>query len=120
AGGLAGGSASFGSNSNPASTVLSGLGNVTMGFPIGPIRPYVLAGLGAFSLKTDDTSGGSTSKTQFGIDGGAGVALKLGPISAFVEGRMENIYTDKGLSSAIGSAKEFKTQIIPVTFGISL
>jgi opacity protein-like surface antigen len=100
-------------------TVISGLGDVTFGFPIGPIKPYILAGLGAFNLKADDGSGTSTSKTQFGINGGVGLELHLGQISAFVEGRMENIYTDQGLSAALGSAEKFKTQIIPVTFGIS-
>lgn len=100
-------------------TILSGLGNITLGFPVGPIKPYILAGVGAFNTKTQSSgSTASPSKTQFGIDGGAGVELKFGAISAFLEGRMENIYTDKGFSTALGSAKEFKTQIIPVTFGV--
>ncbi|MBI1797310.1 MAG: porin family protein [Candidatus Eisenbacteria bacterium] len=100
-------------------SVLSGLGDITLGFPVGPIKPYVLAGVGAFNFKADDGTGTSTSKTQFGINGGVGVELRLGQISAFVEGRVENIYTDKGLNSAFGSLKTFQTQIIPVTFGIS-
>jgi opacity protein-like surface antigen len=100
-------------------TVISGLGDVTLGFPVGPIKPYILAGLGAFNLKADDGTGYTTSKTQFGINGGVGVELHLGQIAAFVEGRMENIYTDQGLSAALGSQEKFKTQIIPVTFGIS-
>jgi len=98
-------------------TILSGLANVSYGFPVGPVKPYIIAGLGAFNVKTEvgDTSG---SETKFGIDGGAGLEFKLGGIAAFVEGRLENIFTDQGLSSALGSTQEFKTLIIPVTFGI--
>lgn len=40
------------------------------------------------------------------------------PVHAFVEGKVENIYTDKGLNTAV--TQDFKTQIIPVTFGIFL
>src|SRR5262249_31693833 len=45
-------------------TVISGLGDVTFGFPVGPIKPYILAGLGAFNMKAD-YGGASTSTTQF-------------------------------------------------------
>jgi opacity protein-like surface antigen len=94
-------------------SILSGLGNVTVGMPVGPIKPYLLAGLGAFNTKTD-VAGATTSQTRLGIDGGAGVEFNLGPISGFVEGKLENIFTDQG----IGSAQDFSTRIIPVTFGI--
>ena len=40
------------------------------------------------------------------------------PVHAFLEGKIENIYTDQGLNSAV--VKDFKTRIIPVTFGIFL
>ena len=97
--------------------ILSGLANVSYGFPVGPVKPYIIAGLGAFNVKTE-VGGTSSSETKFGIDGGAGLEFKLGGIAGFVEGRLENIFTDQGLSSAIGSTQEFKTLIIPVTFGI--
>lgn len=97
--------------------ILSGLANVSYGFPVGPVKPYIIAGLGAFNVKTE-VGGTSTSETKFGIDGGAGLEFKLGGIAGFVEGRLENIFTDQGLSSALGSTQEFKTLIIPVTFGI--
>jgi opacity protein-like surface antigen len=99
-------------------SILSGLGNVTLGMSVGPIRPYVLAGLGAFNTKTSVTGAASASQTKFGVDGGAGVEFNLGPISGFVEGKLENIFTDQGFSSALGSAEESSTRIIPVTFGI--
>jgi outer membrane protein with beta-barrel domain len=98
--------------------ILSGLANVSYAFPVGPVKPYIIAGVGAFNIKTDVGGTSSPSSTKFGIDGGAGMQFKLGGVAGFVEGKVENIFTDQGLSSAIGSTQEFKTLIIPVTFGI--
>jgi len=39
-------------------------------------------------------------------------------LKAFIEGKLENIYTDQGVNTAV--TKNLKTQIIPVTFGIFL
>lgn len=108
-----------GAGSTPGTgKILSGLANVSWGFPVGPIKPYIIAGLGVFSLKTETAGTTSPSETKFGIDGGAGLEFNLGGISAFIEGRLENIFTDQGLSGSVGSTQAFKTQIIPVTFGI--
>src|SRR5262249_35611148 len=64
----------------------------------GPIRPYLLAGLGAYNLKTelDDATTPSESDTRFGINGGGGLLFHFGStISAYAEGRVDNVYTDK-------------------------
>jgi opacity protein-like surface antigen len=102
--------------------ILSGLADARFGLPIpGPVKPYLLAGIGTYNIKADPDQAGATateSQTQFGINGGAGVTLSLGPVHAFVEGKIENVYTDEGLNSAV--VQDFKTQIIPVTFGIFL
>jgi len=102
--------------------ILSGLGNATFNLPVpGPIKPYITAGLGAFNIKADPDSTGapaSSSTTKFGIDGGAGVSFSLFGAHGFIEGKIENIYTDQGLNKAVVS--DFKTRIIPVTFGIFL
>jgi len=102
--------------------ILSGLGNATFNLPVpGPIKPYITAGLGAFNVKADPDSSGAQaapSTTKFGIDGGAGVSFSLFGAHGFIEGKIENIYTDQGLNKAVVS--DFKTQIIPVTFGIFL
>ena len=114
---------------DPASTgyegtgrMLSGLGNVTYKLPFpGPLKPYITAGLGAFNLKADPDSSGApspASKTRFGIDGGVGVQFGLMGVHGFVEGKLQNIYTDQGFNSAV--TKDINTQIIPVTFGIFL
>ncbi|MEK7329775.1 MAG: hypothetical protein AAB113_03140 [Candidatus Eisenbacteria bacterium] len=91
---------------------------MTLGVSAGPVKRYIIAGLGAFNTRTDVANAGKLSQTQFGVDGGAGVEFRLGAISGFIEGKLQNIFTDQGFSSALGSAKEFSTRIIPVTFGV--
>ena len=109
---------------NGYSQILGGLANLTLQLPTGPIRPYVLAGVGAFNLKNTanvavTTAGGVTtapeqSTTDFGINGGAGLLLKLGGIEAFAEARMANVYT-----KADKFANLKTVQYVPITFGLS-
>ena len=106
-----------------AKTLVPGTGQILSGLAsmqvflvhAGPIQPYVTAGLGAYSFKTETEgpSGTSVSNIRFGINGGGGVALKLGAISAYVEGRIDNVYTDAGLIDAS------TVQVVPVTFGVT-
>jgi opacity protein-like surface antigen len=97
--------------------IFAGLANVQFSFMhSGPVRPYIVAGLGAYNTKTDvngvpNVSG--TSSTDFGINAGAGFVFKLGGrVSGYVEGRVDNVYTDQGMISAD------QVQVIPVTFGL--
>jgi len=108
-------------NNTGQSDILSGVGGLTMPlFGIGPIHPYVTAGVGAFNVKDSfdatATAGpgatASTSKLRFGVDGGAGLTLKLGRLEAFAEGRVQNVYTDQG------AINPKNIQSIPLTFGI--
>jgi hypothetical protein len=98
------------------SQVLGGLANISINLLKGPIRPYVMAGLGAFhirnELQTEGTSDETSSQTRFGIDGGAGLAIKIKRLEMFVEGRVQNVYTERGVIDT----KSIQT--IPVTFGI--
>ena len=98
------------------SLVLGGLGNISINLLKGPIRPYVMAGLGAFHIRNQlQTSGEpdeSTSQTRFGVDGGAGLAIKIKRLEMFVEGRVQNVYTERGVIDT----KSIQT--VPVTFGI--
>jgi hypothetical protein len=99
------------------SNVFSGTGGLQLFLIPGPVRPYITAGLGAFSVSSvSDSVGGTihtTSKVHFGIDGGAGLSLRFGRVSAFGEGRVQNIYTnDTGVIN-----KKSITQV-PVLFGI--
>src|SRR5262245_37786407 len=72
------------------SQILAGLANLQLSvLPLGPVRPYVIAGLGAYNLKTE-TQGitpTSVTGTHFGINGGAGGALHFGMINGYVRGR---------------------------------
>ena len=97
--------------------IFAGLANLQYSIlPMGPIRPYIVAGVGAYNTKTDVTgipSYTNTSSTDFGINGGAGVTFKLGSmVSGYVEGRVDNVYTKKGLKNSD------QIQVVPVTFGL--
>jgi hypothetical protein len=98
------------------SQILSGLAGMQVFLlPSGPIRPYVIAGLGAYSLKTetDGVGGISQSDVRFGINGGGGVQLSLGMIKAYVEGKVDNVYTESGMIDTD------QIQVVPVTFGVT-
>jgi hypothetical protein len=74
--------------------------------------------VGAYNVKTETDDAGaytgtSNSDTRFGINGGGGVTFKLGSmVSGFIEGRVDNVFTEKG---AIDTDQ---IQIVPVTFGL--
>jgi len=98
--------------------ILGGLANITIPFNMGPISPYVTAGLAGFNIKTKfgDAFPGAEdeSDTKFAVNGGAGLSMRLMGVSAFIEAKINNVYTDKKLISN----KELKElQFIPVTFG---
>jgi len=96
--------------------MLAGIANLQyVILPTGPARPYIVAGLGAYNFKTDVTgiANASRSDTRFGINGGAGVLFKLGGmLSGFVEGRIDNVFSEKGV------IQSDQVQIVPVTFGV--
>lgn len=100
--------------------VLSGLGELSIPlFKVGPVRPYIMAGLGAFDVRTNADSatiGKSQTSFNFGIDGGGGLSVALGRVSAFAEGRVQNVYTKSG--GFIKSAKQI--QAVPVSFGLAV
>lgn len=109
--------------------VLSGVGGLNINlFHVGPVTPYITAGLGAFDVRTtvdtaQSTSGSTTttsgkiqSKVNFGIDAGGGLALSLGRVSAFAEGRVQNVYTNGG--GLIKSSRH--VMAVPVSFGLAV
>jgi opacity protein-like surface antigen len=98
------------------SQILAGLANLQMTvLPLGPIRPYIIAGVGAYNVKTktEGVSPTSLSQTEFGINGGAGVGFHLGKLNGFVEGRVDNVFTEKG------AIDQKDIQVVPVTFGLT-
>ena len=97
-------------------TTIAGVGGIRLDLLPGPVRPYVLAGVGAFSVKDAVEQSGASrdfSKVNLGLDGGAGLAIRLGPISGFVEARLQNVYTKQ---EGLIEAKSIKN--IPLTFGL--
>jgi len=98
--------------------ILGGLANITVPFHLGPISPYVTAGVAGFNVTTklgEAVPGAEDeSDTKFAVNGGAGVSLKLFGASAFIEAKINNVYTDNKFISN----KELKSlQFVPVTFG---
>jgi len=82
----------------------------------GPVRPFVMAGLGAFNVKDmidAASTSTSSSKTNFGVDGGGGIEIKLGRLSAFAEAKIQNVY-----SKNTGAISRSSIQTVPVTFGL--
>ncbi len=57
---------------------------------VGPVRPYVLAGIVASNQKIA-TPTSEESDVRFGWQAGAGVDFKLGPLRPFVEYRVVNL-----------------------------
>jgi hypothetical protein len=102
------------SNVDGARTLLDGVAGIHLDLLHGPVRPYVIAGVGAFNVRDVIESNEAVTSTNFGVDGGAGIAFKLGPIDGFVETRLQNVYTrDKGLVDTKS------IQSFPVSFGIT-
>ena len=114
--------ANFGAGStstiNPGtSQILGGTAGIKIHLVPGPVSPFVMAGLGAFNVRdlVNSTAGTQTtlSNTNFGVDGGGGIEVKLGRLSAFAEGRIQNVFTQSS-----GLIKRSSIQSVPVTFGI--
>lgn len=76
--------------------------NITYAFGGMGLRPYVIGGVGSYNVKPD----GGLSRTDFGINAGAGAKFQLSGLSTFVEARLHSITGDPQL------------QYVPITFGI--
>jgi hypothetical protein len=95
-------------------TQLGGIASLRFDLLPGPVRPYVLAGVGAFNIRDALASGTDPfTSTQIGFDGGAGLSFRMGRISGFVETRIQNVYT-----KAQGLIDTKSIQNFPVTFGV--
>ena len=94
-----------GATINASTNLWMATGNVTLSLPLpSPVKPYAIAGMGMYgSITTINGIPGSTSDTNFGLNGGVGVQFTR----LFVEARMHRINTE-------GSA----TTIVPLTFGL--
>jgi opacity protein-like surface antigen len=92
---------------------LSAIANVAVDIPVaGRIRPYLIGGAGVYRLTSDiiqepNSTYGPTGVTRFGLNGGAGVELAVGPLRTFLEARYHNAF-------ASGPDVSF----VPVTIGM--
>lgn len=78
------------------SSMLGTFGNIEL--PLGPagFQPYVLGGVGAMRFRTDVTTVGEAMKgVQWGMNVGAGLRFRLGPIGAGIEARIRDIPVDE-------------------------
>ena len=97
-------------------SMLAGVASLKVDLLRGPVRPYVMAGLGAFRLSDERQAGLSDdarSQVDFGVEGGAGLAIRLGPIDAFAETRLQNVYTKQQ-----GLVDQKSIRAFPITFGL--
>jgi len=71
------------------------------------VIPYLIAGGGIYNTKSYTTSTNSSTNSDLGIQGGAGIEFKLAGFSTFAEAKFVNVFTGDN-----------STNWIPVTFGI--
>ena len=63
------------------------------------VRPYVLLGPGLFRLEQEGVlydQPVSGAESRFGVSAGGGVAFPVGPLAAFAEARVHNVFADGG------------------------
>lgn len=109
-GGLPGAAADSGST-----RILAGVAGTQIDLLHGPVRPYVTVGVGGFNIASVVSASAETpssSRLKFGIDGGAGLMLRIGRFDAFIEGHLQKIYSDRGLIDVKS------IQAVPVSFGV--
>ena len=73
------------------------------------VAPYFVGGVGAFNTKayTSSTSSSSNTKTNLGVQVGAGLEFRLSGFSTFAEAKFVNVFSSGN-----------NTNWIPITFGV--
>ncbi|MFW5973711.1 MAG: hypothetical protein ACOCTG_06935 [Bacteroidota bacterium] len=94
-------------------SLVSGDVNVRLEIPTFPVlvSPYVLGGVGIYRTAFSEDHGishNAETRTDFGINAGAGIEINLMILDLFVEARAHNVF-----ASAIGNRP-----FIPVTLGV--
>jgi opacity protein-like surface antigen len=112
--GLTGGDPYGGGQLETASLLLEGQISI---LPLGPVQTYLLAGAGwsNFKVSLEDGPAGATvedNTTEFTLSAGLGVSVGLGPLRAFLEGRLTRFENDSELIALN------QTDLVPVSIGI--
>lgn len=90
--------------------VISGTINGVLNLLAGPVKPYLIGGVGYYDTKVT----GTENTRKFGYNYGAGVKFGMSRTSLFIEGRMHQI-NDAVLSVGGGRTT---AKYIPITIGI--
>jgi opacity protein-like surface antigen len=98
---------------SPAATssdlrIIAGLFNLVFAFPGTSAKPYLLAGGGLYSIKSNVAD--TKAKNDFGFNAGAGITFGLGPFAAFLESRYHTISRNEADGGVI--------QFVPITVGL--
>lgn len=94
------------------SATVNGVWNI---IPLGPVKPYVIGGVGYYSTRFDTGNLGDTfDERKFGWNAGVGVKVGLLGLAGFVEARMHNV-SDGGLPVGNNTTT---ARYIPITVGI--
>lgn len=88
--------------------IAGGLFNLVYAFPGTSAKPYLIAGGGIYSTKSDVP--GAKAKNDFGFTAGLGATFALGPFAAFLESRYHTI----SRNAADGGVLQF----VPITAGL--
>jgi opacity protein-like surface antigen len=104
--------------------LIGGTASVVLGVPAAssPLRPYLMGGVGIYNRRGSVrvtfegvTDSGSDSRTDSGVNGGAGIELGLGGLTAFLEARYH-------VALDAPDEEEFEgiqnTRFIPISVGI--
>jgi hypothetical protein len=93
-------------------TLLGGLGSAQLYLRRGAVRPYVMAGAGVYSVRTefDAQALATRSDTRLGLRGGAGVLLTYGSLGLYAEGGLDHLMPPGGGGDVIDT--------VPLTMGV--
>ncbi len=112
--GLTGGDAYGGGRLETSSLLLEGQVSI---LPLGPVQTYFLAGAGwsNYKVRLEGGPAGATvddTTNEFTLTAGLGVSVGLGPLRAFLEGRLTRFENDGELLALD------RTDLVPVSVGI--
>ena len=95
-------------------TLLGGLGDVQLVLRRGTVSPYVLAGFGAYAVKTeyDSNALAAASERRIGAHGGLGLLLSFGSLSLYAEGTLDHVLARSGATSGP------VVDVVPLTVGV--
>jgi hypothetical protein len=88
--------------------VMGALANLIYAFPGTTAKPYIVAGAGLYSTKSNFA--GSKAESDWGFNAGVGATFGLGPFATFIESRYHSISRSADKGGVI--------QFVPVTFGL--